>query len=233
LQGSWWPLATFAMAKKTKPWRNITLVESPQWRKHIFLKMWRLCQRCANNIHILGTEIIQTCTHYPTNSAAGQRNHLSTRTVWHIDLAVYIVLYCGPRYPFTLRQHLKALSVWAMRPLRTCIPTYDSRLRRANYKCAIAVRRIGTERDVCSISIACCGGIDRVSLTGFAVCVELAECAWSMHECVDTDEWSIVHECQTINSDYAQVFILCNLGTLDFPNCQNLCFMQVEYTLYM
>jgi hypothetical protein len=58
-----------------------------------------------------------------------------------------------------------------------CITAYDSRLRRANYKCVIAVRRIGTERDhVYSIIIACCGGIDIVSLTGFAACVELAEC---------------------------------------------------------
>jgi hypothetical protein len=45
------------------------------------------------------------------------------------------------------------------------------------------------ERDhVYSIVIACCGGIDTVSLSGFAACVELAECASSMHECVDTDE---------------------------------------------
>jgi hypothetical protein len=41
---------------------------------------------------------------------------------------------------------------------------------------------------VCSIIIACCGGIDIVSLTGFTSCVELAECAWRMHECVDADE---------------------------------------------
>jgi hypothetical protein len=30
---------------------------------------------------------------------------------------------------------------------------------------------------VCSIIIACCSDIDIVSLTGFAACVELVECA--------------------------------------------------------
>jgi hypothetical protein len=40
---------------------------------------------------------------------------------------------------------------------------------------------------VCSIIIAW-SDIDIVSLTGFAACAELAECAWSMHECVDIDE---------------------------------------------
>jgi hypothetical protein len=35
---------------------------------------------------------------------------------------------------------------------------------------------------------ACCSDIDIVSLTGFAACVEFAECAWSMDECADTDE---------------------------------------------
>jgi hypothetical protein len=67
IQGSRWLLL----------WHNITLVESPQRRKciflkSIFLKMWRLCPRCADNIHILGAEIIQTCTHYPKNSSAGR-----------------------------------------------------------------------------------------------------------------------------------------------------------------
>jgi hypothetical protein len=35
--------------------------------------------------------------------------------------------------------------------------------------------------------------LERHTLTGFAACVELAECSWSMHECVDIDELPFIH----------------------------------------
>jgi hypothetical protein len=91
-------------------------------------------------------------------------------------------------------------------------------------KCAIAVRRIGTERDrVCSIIIACCGGIDIVSLTGFAACVELAECVWSMHEWMPMND-----NLNMCNSDVGNQIFFLQLFFSRFFKILNIHFSKVE-----
>jgi hypothetical protein len=140
--------------RKLKPWRNITLAES---RKRIFLKMWLLCPRCADFYTYLVQKLSKLALIIQRIPFVNPRSTHRSSCIHCIILwtSLPVSYYLSGQWSITYIVHA----------------SQHSRLRIANYKCTIVVRRIGTEKDrVCSIIIACCGGIDIVSLTGFAAC---------------------------------------------------------------